>query len=134
MLCSAPTKQIDCKISCYFLFFFSFSGNEGLSTFDVTEDLSEMSLATPPMPSTYDTATVTRGELIAEAHKNLPSIRSMFVSSLQGTGRALDISRCVKQPFTRDLLHYFIFRMICTNWVWFLETDTFLTFGENQLR
>ena len=60
---------------------------------DVTKDLSEMSLATPPQPSTYVTETTSRGELIAEAHKNLPYIRTMFMSSFQGMKRALDISR-----------------------------------------
>ncbi|XP_068681600.1 RNA polymerase II-associated protein 1-like isoform X1 [Montipora foliosa] len=83
-------------------------GNEGLSTVDVTEDLSEMSLVTPPMLSTYDTATVTRGELIAEAHKNLPSIRSMFVSSLQGTGRALDISRSLTLHHVRRVQSFLL--------------------------
>lgn len=52
-----------------------------------------MSLATPSMSFTYDTATATRGELVAKAHKNLPSISSMFVGSFNGTRRALVTSR-----------------------------------------
>ena len=71
----------------------SFSEKKGPSSVGVTKHLSEMSLATPPMPSTFDTATATRGELIAEAHKNLPSISSMFVGSFQGMERALKVSR-----------------------------------------
>ena len=69
------------------------SEGHGPSSVDVTKDLSEMSLATPPLPSTFDTATASRGELIAQAHKNLPSISSMFVGSFQGMRRALDVSR-----------------------------------------
>ncbi|XP_029211731.2 RNA polymerase II-associated protein 1-like isoform X2 [Acropora millepora] len=67
--------------------------SDGLSPLGVTKDLSEMSLATPSMPFTYDTATATRGELVAKAHKNLPSISSMFVGSFNGTRRALATSR-----------------------------------------
>ncbi|XP_015763602.1 PREDICTED: RNA polymerase II-associated protein 1-like [Acropora digitifera] len=67
--------------------------SDGLSPVGVTKDLSEMSLATPSMPFTYDTATATRGELVAKAHKNLPSISSMFVGSFNGTRRALATSR-----------------------------------------
>lgn len=77
-------------ISCWLS---SFRESDGLSSVDVTKDLSEMSLATPPLPFTYETATATRGELVAKAHKNLPSISSMFVGSFNGTRRALVISR-----------------------------------------
>lgn len=70
-----------------------FSENKSPSSVEVTKDLSEMSLITPPIPSTYDTATASRGDLIAEAHKNLPSLRSMFATFFQGRKRALDVSK-----------------------------------------
>ena len=63
------------------------------SSLHVIRDLSEMSLASPPESTTYDASTASRGELVAEAHNNLPYIRSVFVDSCQGKKRALDFSR-----------------------------------------
>ena len=59
----------------------------------VTRDLSEMTLATPPVPSTYDTTATSRGDLITEAHKNLPGIRSTFKCAFEGMNYPLRTSR-----------------------------------------
>ena len=63
------------------------------SSLHVIRELSEMSLVSPPQSTTYDASTASRGELVAEAHNNLPYIRSVFVDSCQGKKRALDFSR-----------------------------------------
>jgi len=66
---------------------------DGPPSLGVTKELSEMSLVTPPLPSTCDTAAASRGELIAQAHQNLPYIRSTFMGSFQGLKYPLDTSR-----------------------------------------
>lgn len=72
----------------------------------VAKDLSEMTLATPPVPSTCDTSATSRGELIAEAHKNLPGIRSTFVSAFDGMNYPLNTSRPLsgQWPFVRCVI------------------------------
>ena len=75
------------------MWYFDFSKGNGPPSLGVAKELSEMSLATPPLPSTCDTTVASRGALIAQAHKNLPYIRSTFMGSFQGLKRPLDTSR-----------------------------------------
>jgi len=70
-----------------------FCKGNGPPSLGLTKELSEMSLATPPLPSTCDIAAASRGELIAQAHKNLSYIRSTFMGSFQGLKYPLDTSR-----------------------------------------
>ncbi|KAJ7323457.1 RNA polymerase II associated protein 1 [Desmophyllum pertusum] len=85
-----------------------FCGRNGPSSVGVTKDLSEMSLATPPLPSTCDTTAASRGELIAQAHKNLPCIRSTFMCAFQGMKHPLDTSRSLSLRQVRNVQSFLI--------------------------